>query len=346
MTIKKLLKNSSQQLKNISKTSILDVEILLFFVLKKSKEYLYANLDKELTKNQVEKFKKLLERRKKGEPIAYIINKKYFYGLNLFIDKRVLIPRPETEVLVETVLNNEFGIMPPRGVVTPKGEIKNHELRIADVGTGSGCIAIALAKNLAGAKIWAIDISKKALEVTRKNVEKHGVEKQVKSLHGDLLKPLGKNKVDIICANLPYLTIEQLGMTEKDVREFEPKNALVGNQTLVGGLSTLVGGLSETDSQLTGKTLVGGLSETDPQLAGKTDPQLRATETYLYEKLLDMAPKYLNENGMIFLEIDPVFKIKLIKLIKLKLPGAKFRIKKDLAGRDRVMVIRMISTQL
>ncbi len=279
MTIKQLLKKS-KELKVISKTPNLDVELLLSFVLEKPKEYLYANPDKELTKNRVERFDKLLTRRKKGEPIAYIIDKKYFYGLEFYVDRRVLIPRPETEILVEEVMKEERG--------------KKKEVRIADVGTGSGCIAISLAKNLPGAKIWAIDISKKALQVTRKNAKKHRVKKQVKLLHGDLLKPLGKNKVDIICANLPYLTIEQLELTEKDVRKFEPKKALVAKQ-----------------------------------------------EIELYAKLLAMAPGYLNKNGIIFLEVDPVFKNKLEKLAKRKFPGTKIEIKKDLAGKDRVMIIKL-----
>jgi len=282
MQIKKILQDSSKELKDISKTPDLDSEVLLCFVLKKSKEWIYANLDKELTKKRVEQFEKLLLRRKKSEPIAYIIGKKNFFELEFYVDDRVLIPRPETEILVEEVMR--------------EARIMNHELRIADIGTGSGCIAIALAKNLKRAKIFAIDASKKALQVARKNVDKYRVKKQVKLFYGDLLRPLGQDKVDIICANLPYLTIEQLGLTEKDVRDYEPKKAFIVKK-----------------------------------------------ETDLYERLLEMAPKYLNKNGIIFLEIDPVFGDKLAELAKLKMPKAKIEIKKDLAEKDRVM---KISTQL
>lgn len=276
MTIKQALNFGQNKL-----SSALDAEVLLCFTLDKSREYLFANLDKKINVKKIRYFNRLLNRRKKHEPIAYIIKNKEFFGLDFFVDKRVLIPRPETEILVETVLNHELRIM-------------NYELRIADVGTGSGCIAVALAKNLKRTKIWAIDISKQALQVARKNIEKHKVGKRVELLHGDLLKPLGKNKVDIIVANLPYLTVEQLRLTENDVRFYEPKIALA----------------------------------------------CKKEETELYGRLLKMAPKYLKKNGIIFLEIDPEFSVKLVKLVKLVMPGMKIKIKKDLAGKDRILSIQ------
>ena len=278
MKVKYLLRILSKQLKSISDTPDLDCEILLCFVLKKSKEWLYINLDKELTEKQVGEFGKLLARRKMNEPIAYIVGKKNFFGMEFDVDDRVLIPRPETEMMVSEVLSMKYPVF-----------------SIVDVGTGSGCIAISLAKNLKKAKIWAIDASKKALEVAKKNVKKHKIEKQVKLLHGNLLKPLGNNKVDIICANLPYLTIEQLGLTEKDVKDYEPEIALACEKT----------------------------------------------EIDLYKKLLKMTPKYLNKNGLILLEIDPIFKIKLLIFVKQIIPKAKIKIKKDLAGKERLMIIKL-----
>ncbi|MDD3888186.1 MAG: peptide chain release factor N(5)-glutamine methyltransferase [Patescibacteria group bacterium] len=277
MTIKDTLKKSALELNNISESSDLDAEVLLSFVLRKNKEYLFANPEIELKQEQLEQFEKLLARRKKHEPIAYIINNKEFFGIDFFVDKRVLIPRPETEILVEEVLKI----------------VKNTNCQyvLVDVGTGSGCIAVSLAKNLTNAKIFAIDISKDALDVAKINVEKNNANIQL--LSGNLLEPLGNNKVDIICANLPYITVEQLNLTEEDVRKFEPKSALIAKE-----------------------------------------------ETTLYSNLLDQAPKFLNKNGIIFFEIDPVFKDKIIKLVKEKMPNAKYEIKNDLAGLERVMIIK------
>lgn len=276
MSIKDLLNKSVKELKNISSSSDLDAEILLAFVLKKNKEYLFANPEIGLKQEQLSKFNQLLVRRKKHEPIAYIINHKEFFGIDFYVDKRVLIPRPETEILVEEVI---------------KISEEKKQLKIVDVGTGSGCIAISLAKNLRNAKIFAIDISKDALDVAKINIKKNNV--KIELLSGNLLEPLKNQKVDIICANLPYITVEQLNLTEEDVREFEPKTALIAKE-----------------------------------------------ETTLYSQLIDQAPKYLNKNGIIFLEIDPIFKDKMIKLVEEKMPNAKYEIKNDLGGCERVMIIR------
>lgn len=282
LKINDILKKSFFELKGLSDSPELDVEILLSFVLKKNKEYLFANPEKELNPEQVENFEKLLERRKKHEPIAYIINNKEFFGLNFYVDKRVLIPRPETEILVEEAIKESKKRI--------EKKLLDKEIKIADVGTGSGCIAISLALNLPEAHIWATDISKDALEVAEKNKMKQQV--GVEFIQGNLLEPLGNNKVDIICANLPYITVEQLKLTEEDVRNYEPKTALIAKE-----------------------------------------------ETTLYSELLDQAPKYLNKNGIIFLEIDPAFKDKMMKLVQEKMPEAKYEIKNDLGGCERVMII-------
>ncbi|MFA6296064.1 MAG: peptide chain release factor N(5)-glutamine methyltransferase [Patescibacteria group bacterium] len=288
MSIKNLLNKSIKELKGISSSPDLDCEILLSFVLKKNKEYLFANSEIELNEKQIEQFNQLLERRKKHEPIAYIINNKEFFGLNFYVDKRVLIPRPETEILVEEVIREQ---KLRRSAFSGESRASSRlELKIADVGTGSGCIAVSLAKNLENAKIFAIDLSYDALEVAKINVEKNKA--NVELLQGNLLEPLLENKVDIICANLPYITVEQLDLTEEDVRKFEPKTALIVKE-----------------------------------------------ETTLYSELLDQAPRYLNKNGIIFFEIDPVFKDKMINLVKEKMPEAKYEIKNDLGGCERVMII-------
>jgi len=277
LKINDVFKRAILELKDFSESADLDAEVLLSFVLKKNKEYLYAYPEIELSSEQLSKFNQLLARRKKHEPIAYIVNNKEFFGIDFFVDKRVLIPRPETEILVEQVLE----------IV----KNKSSQFTLVDVGTGSGCIAVSLAKNLTNAKIFAIDVSKDALDVAKINIEKNNAKVQL--LSGNLLEPLGNNKVDIICANLPYITVEQLNLTEEDVRKFEPKTALIAKE-----------------------------------------------ETTLYSNLLDQAPKFLNKNGIIFLEIDPIFKDKMIELVKQKMPKANIEIKNDLSGCERVMIIK------
>ena len=223
---KEVLKTSSQKLKNISETPDLDSEILLSHILKKDRSFLFANLNKKLTIKQNKHFQKLLNRRLNCEPIAYIINQKEFYGLNFYINKDVLIPRPETETLVEAVLD----VLNVENVQEKQSNNSNiyNNLNILDVGTGSGCIAISLAKNIPQAKIYATDISKKALKVARLNARKHRILSRIKFLHGNLLNStLKKIKFDIIIANLPYLSEKQYKNTKNDIKNYEPKSALI-----------------------------------------------------------------------------------------------------------------------
>jgi release factor glutamine methyltransferase len=147
MTIREALNQAQTKLKNTSTSPILDAEVLLCFVLKKPKEFLFINFDKNLTSTQALKYKKLITKRINGWPVAYLTNHKSFYGLDFYVDKNVLIPRPVTEELVDMVL--EFN--------------KNHpKLSVLDIGTGSGCIAVSIAKNING-RVFASDISSMAL---------------------------------------------------------------------------------------------------------------------------------------------------------------------------------------
>ena len=211
MTLKTSLKLASLKLKKAKiKTAELDTEVLFSFVLKKPKEFLYTHPEKEITKKQSKKIDDLIKKREKGWPIAYLRNLKEFYGLEFYVDRRVLIPRPETELLVETILT-----------ISPKPKT------IADIGTGSGCISISLAKNLPSTKIFAIDISKPALKVAKINTKKH--QAKVEFHQGDLLQPLKNKKISLIVANLPYL--DNYYKTSKDPGlKFEPKTALKGYQ--------------------------------------------------------------------------------------------------------------------
>jgi release factor glutamine methyltransferase len=152
-------------------------------------------------------------RRAAREPLAYIVGHREFYGLDLIVDSRVLIPRPETELLVEHALRLGRQSAPP--------------LQIADVGAGSGAIAVALAMHLPDATIYALDDSPGALAVTATNARRFGVSERICCLQGDLLTPL-ENTVDMITANLPYVTTAEWEVLPPEIRDYEPRRALDG----------------------------------------------------------------------------------------------------------------------
>src|SRR3989344_361991 len=231
MTIHQLLNIGTSKLKSKSTSPALDAEVLLSYVLKKSKEYLYINPKKYLVHTQVRTYLKLINKRVQGWPVADLTNQKEFYGLKFYVDKNVLIPRPETEGLVEHVLEH----------------IKNMSgLKILDIGTGSGNIIISIArrnvpKNVPtkqsiirsprpdksglamGNKFFASDVSSKTLIVAKKNTKRHKVKITFKQ--GDLLNPWKNKHFDIIVANLPYLAQETDHSTK-----FEPQNALIAEK--------------------------------------------------------------------------------------------------------------------
>jgi len=192
--------------KNIEDTP-LECELLLRHVLGISRTQLYLDLDRKLSPKQEEAFWQLVKRRLNGEPTAYITGHSEFYGLDFYVDPNVLIPRPESELLVEKAISLA----------------QNHPLStIAESGTGCGAIAISLALSLPEAKIYATDISAPALKVALINCQTHGVIDRVYLLHGDMLDPLPE-PVDLIIANLPYVRGSELA----GVR-FEPRLALDG----------------------------------------------------------------------------------------------------------------------
>lgn len=188
----------------------LESDILLCHILNISRTQLYLDFYKTITPRQKEAFFTLINRRLNGEPSAYITGIKEFYGYEFNVDRRVLIPRPESELLVEKALEIADNLKNPV---------------IADIGTGSGAIAISIALELPEAKIYAIDISEQALEVALGNCLKHGVANRIKLLKGNLLKPLSE-AADIIIANLPY--VKQEDIPEKSC---EPAIALDGGET-------------------------------------------------------------------------------------------------------------------
>jgi len=185
----------------------LESELLLRYVLKISRVQLYLDLDGELSPEQEDIFWSLIERRTSHEPTAYIVGHREFYGLDFYVDPSVLIPRPESELLVEKALT----LAQARPAST-----------IADIGTGCGAIAISLALNLPQAKIYATDISPPALKTALFNCQKHGVVNRVCLLLGDMLNPLPE-PVDLAVANLPYVK-----KSEINEESFEPSLALDG----------------------------------------------------------------------------------------------------------------------
>lgn len=218
MQIKQALNWANKNLES-SPSANLDAEILMLEVLNKAdRSWLIAHSDRKLSESELKRLKELIVRRKKHEPIAYITGHKEFYGLDFYVDKNTLIPRPETEVLVEET----------------QKEI-NSNMKIAEIGTGSGCISIALAKNSPSLKIYATDISKTALTVAKLNAKKHKALKQIKFFRGNLLKPIQNklSKIKIIVANLPYLDEDFSNLLDssdtKGIR-FEPKTAWDGGK--------------------------------------------------------------------------------------------------------------------
>ncbi len=208
----------------------LDAGILLSYALRKSQEYLLAHPNAKLSKNQWTSFKKLVARRSRHEPIAYIIGKKWFYGLEFFVNRDVLVPRPETETMVEEILKE-----------VKKNSYESGKIAILDVGTGSGCLAISIAKELKKTnprnkvRIIASDISRTALRVAKTNARAHKILNKIIFSRGNLLYPISRYldaSADtlIIAANLPYLTKNEWRKTKPEIKNYEPKGTLIGGK--------------------------------------------------------------------------------------------------------------------
>jgi len=255
VNIKKALKFGSEKLKN-SSTSVLDTEILLSFCLIKNKEWLFLNLDKKLNLKQVDLYKKLISRRKKKEPITYITNYKEFFGLDFYVDENVLIPRPETEILVEEAL-----------------KFNKKKAKILDIGTGSGNIIISIGKNKK-AGLYASDVSTQALKIARKNAQRHKV--KVRFFKSNLFKNIPKISFDIVIANLPYLDPKWIS---EDLK-YEPINALDGGKD---GLEIIEKFLKQVKKCLTKNGVI--LFEIDPRQSFQLK---KLTKIYLSNKNINL----------------------------------------------------------
>ncbi len=200
-------------------TARLDAELLLAHVLKMERTQLYVNFDKPIHKPELAAFRQLIQRRAKGEPIAYITGRKEFWSLEFKVNPNVLIPRPETELLVQTVL--DLWAKYP----------KLAKCMILEIGTGCGNIAISLAKELADCRIFACDISPEALEIARENAKFHRVGNKLSFRQGDLFYAFReselKESINFIVSNPPYIPTNQLDELPAEVK-YEPRNALDG----------------------------------------------------------------------------------------------------------------------
>lgn len=218
MTIKDIIINYSQKLEHISDTPRLDVEILLEKALGDVDSlYIRLNLNKEVTQDEFNLFNKLIEDRLKGRPIAYIVGNREFMGLDFYVQEGVLIPRPDTEVLVEEVI-----------------EICNGKegLNVLDIGTGSGAITVSLAKYLKNPKVKSFDISEIALEIGKKNAINNNVDDKIDFVKSDLFSAIKDTNIqfDVIVSNPPYIPKKDIETLHTQVKDYEPYNALEGGE--------------------------------------------------------------------------------------------------------------------
>ena len=282
ITVSEALKQGRQTLASLSETPYLDTQLLLAHALKRKKEWVLAHPENHLSTSELTTFKDNLGRLVSGEALPYLLGSWDFYGRSFQVTPDVLIPRPETELLIENAL----------------GFLRSHpEARLcADIGTGSGCIAISLALEIPDLKVIAVDVSPSAIEVARANTRKHGVDDRVTLIVSDLLPPFDF-RFGLICANLPYIPSERLERLA--VAEREPKLALDGG----------------TD----GLAVIRSLARDLPEL---------------------LAP-----GGRVLLEVDSAHARVLAGELSSMYPSARTDILKDLAGRERVVMLDRMDLQ-
>lgn len=213
LTVLEAINKSTGYLKNKGVESPrVNAELLLSHILKCKRLNLYLSFDRPLSEDEIYEYRELLKRRGKNEPLQYIVGNVDFYGINLEVNSNVLIPRPETEILVETIIE----------------ELKEKENPLVlDIGTGSGNIVIALAANLVNAELTAIDISEEALNLAKKNAELNNVNDKIKFQKVDFLNDdVINNKFDVIVSNPPYISIEEFHDLRPELNKFEPRFAL------------------------------------------------------------------------------------------------------------------------
>ena len=221
--INDLLSVSTDFLKNKKiESPRLSAELLLAHQLKTDRIKLYIEFDQPVGENDLNSFRAMIKRLIDGEPLQYITGVQEFWSMDFIVNSNVLIPRPETEILVEQAVKiyNEY--------------FKEDKLRVSilDIGSGSGAIALAVATEIKNAQITALDVSQPALETAKKNAEKHNLTDRVNFISGNLFSPFKENKqcFDIIISNPPYVTAAEFETLPKKIKDFEPKTALVADE--------------------------------------------------------------------------------------------------------------------
>lgn len=204
----------------------LDAEALLGMVLGRGREELYCNLEMPLHASAEDLFQRTLERRARREPLAYITGHREFWSLNFAVTPQVLVPRPDTELLVEAAL----GLLAAADQRIARAAMPHCRFRILDLGTGCGAIAVSLARERGDLDIWATDLSLEVLDVARANAVRHGVEKRIHFLQGDAFGPLKDQGglFHLIVANPPYVRRSEMESLLQEVRDWEPRMALDG----------------------------------------------------------------------------------------------------------------------
>ena len=255
-------------------------EVLLSYQLKKSRVELYLEFDQPLSSSEIADYRSLIRRRLKREPLQYITGHQEFWSLDFLVTPAVLIPRAETEVLVEEAIKLKEG-----NLLSNCGQPE-----ILDLGTGCGVIAISLAKEIESATIWASDISLEALAVARDNAKKHNLDRRIKFCGGDLWQPFSDSSIafDMIVSNPPYVPAEAFKTLPQEVRHYEPRIALDGHENGMHFIERIIeesGGYLKPGGWL--------LIEMDPDQTERALYLIDSTESFSYrERLKDYRKKY------------------------------------------------------
>jgi release factor glutamine methyltransferase len=210
----------------------MNAELLLMFTLGRDRSYLFAHPERELTGEEQRRYEEALTQRVRGVPAQYITGHQEFWGMDFIVSPAVLIPRPETEHVIETVLH-----LGPNG---DRASSSGFLTRIVDVGTGSGCIALALAKEFPHSEIHATEISPAALDIARANATRHQFEKRIHFHQADLLQGLDADSFDFVVSNPPYVGESEEDQVQLEVRKFEPRNAVFAGPTGLDVIERLI----------------------------------------------------------------------------------------------------------
>ena len=230
MKLQTALQNAYQKLKNSNiKSALIDSELLMANTIKKSRDYIILNANKNIDKQNYYNFQKMVTQRSRGKPIAYLMNEKFFWKHKFFVNKDVLIPRPETEIIIEQVL---------------KIYKNKNKINFLDIGFGSGCIILSILKERRDFMASGVDISNKALKVCKINASRLGIKKRLKLFNSDIDK-FYLGKYDLIVSNPPYIKNISLKYLENDVVNYEPKRALNGGLDGISEISKVIKKSSE-----------------------------------------------------------------------------------------------------